>query len=100
MQFFIYSIYDPETESFDTRLNLGPLNPKDMAEQYRRAALKMDDTNKKFMAGKKAIFMGTFDDMTGKITQEKELTEIYSFEGLVQTEEGIKGVETAEAKDA
>ena len=79
MKFYIYSIYDPEVESFDSRLNLGPLGPEEMAEQYRRANLKMKKEDALFMEGKKAIFMGTFDDTTGKIEQTTNLLEIYHY---------------------
>ena len=89
MKFFIYSVYDPEVESFDSRLNLGPLPPDEMAEQYRRAHIKMKDEDRAFMEGKKAVVLGVFDDVTGKIEQDKALS-IYEF----------KTIHKEEAKDA
>ena len=79
MKFYIYSVFDPEVESFDSRLNLGPLDPKEMGEQYRRAHIKMNEQDKAFMEGKVAVCIGEFDDTTGKIVQDK-MVEIYRFE--------------------
>ena len=78
MKFYIYTIYDPELESFDQRLNLGPLDATEMREQYRRAFIKMEDKDKSFMLGKKAILIGTFDDVSGKIEQGN-LIEVFHF---------------------
>lgn len=78
MTFYIYSVYDPELEAFDARLNLAPFEPKEMAEQYRRTAIKMNDVQKAEANGKKVILMGTFDDIDGKISQSK-LLEIFTF---------------------
>ena len=78
MKFYIYSVYDPEVESFDSRLNLGPLDPEEMREQYRRAFIKMKEEDKAFMSGKKAVMLGEFDDETGKIKQGN-LIEIFEF---------------------
>lgn len=78
MIFYIYSVYDPELEAFDARLNLAPFEPKDMAEQYRRTAAKMSPEQKIEADGKKVILMGEFDDVSGKIEQKK-LLEIFTF---------------------
>ena len=86
MKFYIYSVYDPETECFDSRLNLGPLDPEEMKEQYRRAYLKMKEEDKAFMEGKKAVLMGTFDDVEGKIKQGN-LVEIFVFHEEKQKKE-------------
>ena len=95
MKFFIYTVYDPEVESFDSRLNLGPLDPKEMGEQYRRAHIKMKDQEKAFMEGKKAICVGVFDDETGKIEQP-QFVEIYSF---VTTKERPASQDEGEKED-
>lgn len=73
MIYYIYCVYDSEMEAFDSRLNLAPFEPKDMAEQYRRSATKMNEVQKAEADGKKVILMGTFDDVDGKITQDKLL---------------------------
>lgn len=79
MKFYIYSVYDPEVESFDSRLNLGPLDPIEMGIQYKRAFIKMNDADKAFMSGKVAVLLGEFDDESGKIKQGN-LKEIFKFE--------------------
>ena len=92
MKFYIYSVYDPEVESFDSRLNLGPLDPEEMGEQYRRAFIKMKPEEKAFMEGKKAVCLGEFDDETGKIKQGN-LVEIFYFHEVKKEEQKESQVE-------
>lgn len=93
MKFFIYCNYDPEIESFESRLNLGPLGPEEMAEQYRRLHVKMKEEDKTFMEGKKVVLIGTFDDEIGKIEQGN-LIEVYHFKSLDLKKPEIKEEET------
>lgn len=81
MIFNVYSIYDPETESFETSLRLAPLSPEDMGEQFRRSFIVADEKAKAFMQGKKAVYLGTFDDETGRILQKDNLLTIFEFKG-------------------
>lgn len=81
MIFNVYSIYDPETESFETSLRLAPLSPDDMGEQFRRSFIVADEKAKAFMQGKKAVYLGTFDDETGRINQKENLLTIFEFKG-------------------
>ena len=99
MKFFIYSVFDPEVESFDQRLNVGPLDPKGMGEQYRRAFIKMEEKDKAFMEGKKAVYLGTFDDETGKIEQS-QILEVFSFKRPKEEENQVIGEEEEAPKDA
>ena len=71
MKFYIYCIYDQDMGSFDSRLNLAPFEPQDMAEQYRRSATKMNEVQKAEADGKQVIWMGEFDDVDGTIHQDK-----------------------------
>lgn len=93
MKFYIYSVFDPEVDSFDSRLTLSPVEPKEMGEQYRRTHIKMNKVDKDFMEGKVGVCLGLFDDETGKITQSKML-EIYKFKQEVKGQE-----ETGEKED-
>ena len=78
MKFYLYSTYDPEVESFDSRIQASPLEPKMHGEQCRRAFIKMDEKDQAFMDGKKVYFLAMFDDETGKIEQVK-LVEAFHF---------------------
>lgn len=79
MIFKIYSVYDPEVESFDSRLSPSPLSPEEMGEQFRRSWIKMEAKDHAFMQGKRAIYLGEFDDETGKIYQPQNLKVVFEF---------------------
>lgn len=99
MIFYIYSVYDPEVEAFDGRLNLAPFEPKDMTEQYRRSCIKMNEVQKAEADGKKVILMGTFDDVTGKIEQGK-LLEIFTYKNEKKESSQVEGEEQEQHPDA
>lgn len=98
MKFYIYSVYDPEIEAFDARLNLAPFEPKEMAEQYRRTAAKMNEVKKAEADGKQVILMGEWDDVDGKIVQNKLLV-IFEFHKDEKKPEA-SSQEEGEQKDA
>lgn len=78
MIFHIYSVYDPEVESFDSRITCGPLAPDQQKIQYERAFIKMNEQDKAFMEGKIAMYLGTFDDETGEISQTS-INQVFHF---------------------
>lgn len=91
MIFYLYCVYDSDMEAFDNRINLSPLGPSEMAEQYRRAATKMTDVQKAEADGKKVILLGEFDDVEGKISQGR-LLEVFVYHKDKKEPEGSNQV--------
>lgn len=73
MKYFLYTIYDPRIDSFSERIIASPLDPENMGEQYRRMYISAEAKDKAFFEGKKAAYLGEFDDVSGKISQDEIL---------------------------